>query len=121
LSRRVSVAVLVFVLFALAAFFGVRAYQAWQILQRPPVVGVSDAGPIRPRMSVRFIARSHEVPLAELASRLGAPADGNITLLDLANRQGVPVLQIEDRARQALTDLQASSSTPGQPIQGPGE
>jgi hypothetical protein len=119
-SRRGSIALLALVLVALMVFFGVRAYTAWQILQAPPAVGAADTGSIRPRMSVRFIARSHLVPLADLAARLGAPADGNITLLDLASRQGLAVLQVEDRARQAIADLQASSPGPGPPVQGPG-
>lgn len=106
------------VLVAVAAVCAMQAYQAWQMLHRPPAVRAEDTSRIRAWMSVRLIATAHQVSAVDLAARLGAPADGNTTLLDLARRQGVPVAEMENRARQAVADLQTSSPGPGPPPTG---
>ncbi len=111
-SRRVVLLTLALVV---AAFLGVRAVQAWQELQRPAASQVADTSSIRPWMSVRLIARAHRVPVADLAAQLGAPASGRITLLELARQRAVPVRQVEDETRRAVSELQATQPTTGPP------
>jgi hypothetical protein len=107
------VALLVVALIGLVMFFGLQGYRAWELLRRPTVVRVADTSGIRPWMTVRFIARAHRVPVADLATQLGGPADGSLTLRALAASQGVPEPELENKVRQAVAQLQATTSTPG--------
>lgn len=106
--RRLGIVVLVVV----AVFLSARAFQTWQVLRQAPAALTSDTGRIRPWMSVRLIARAHHVPLPELAARLGAAPSGNATLLDIARQRGIPVRDVEDETRRAVSDLQGRELRP---------
>jgi hypothetical protein len=108
-TRRGVGAALAGLLLILAAIFGVRAYRSWQALHRPAVARATDLSLIQPWMSVRYVARLYGVPRADLAARLDVPPDATITLLQVARQRHVPPPQVVAEARQAVTDLQAST------------
>jgi hypothetical protein len=103
--RRVIAGLLV-VLVLVTGALGVRAYEDWQMLQRPPLARLQDTSRIRGWMTVRFIANSHRVPVQALAQRLDAP-NGNVTLNQLAQARGMPPPEEESEARQAVAELRA--------------
>ena len=94
-----------------AVLLGVRAYEDWLSMQRPPAARLQDPNRIQPWMTVGFIAHRNGVPVAALAAQLGAPAGANLTLIELAHARGVPVPQEVDAVRQAVAQLRAA--TPG--------
>jgi hypothetical protein len=96
-----------------AGVLGLRAYQDWQNLQQPLPTRLGDTSRIQPWMTVRFIANSHRAQVSALATQLGAPVGGNVTLTQLARMRGVPVPQVVEDARQAVATLRSATPAAG--------
>jgi hypothetical protein len=105
MRRAVATLVLVVLLAGAGGVLGARAYQDMLLLRRPASVRVEDTSRVRGWMTVRFVAQAHRVPVSALAAQLGAPADGDVTLDELARTRGVTPQEEVAAAREALARL----------------
>ena len=116
ISRRMMLSIVLVLLgIALAGFFGVRAYRAYERFRsQAPTTGMTDVEAIRGWMTVPYIARAYGVPEETLFAALGIPKAGNdrLSVKQLVAKYGRDPLATRQAIQQALLREQ-HTPTPG--------
>lgn len=106
LSRRLTLSIVLLILgMALAGFFGVRAYRAYNRFHpQAPAASMTDVEAIRGWMTVPYIARAYGVSEEALFSALGIPKAGNerLSVKQLVAKYGRDPLATRQAIQQAL-------------------
>jgi hypothetical protein len=96
---------------ALAGFFGVRAYHAYnRFQQRELAAGTTDVEAIRGWMTLPYIARGYGVPEDALFTALGIPKPGNerLSVKQLVAKYGRDPQATRETIQHVLQHLRAA-------------
>jgi membrane protein DedA with SNARE-associated domain len=117
LRRRVAIAAAVLAAVA-AVFFTFATQRSYILLRSAQEAGAPRTSAIRAWMSLDYIARSYEVPVATLIAKLDLPpdADPQVTIRATAERVGIPRFEFVQRVQKAV----ASSGVPLSPTNSTG-
>ena len=106
ISRRLMLSIALLLLgIALAGFFGVRAYRAYdRFRSHAPTTDMTDVEAIRGWMTVPYIARAYGVPEDALFAALGIPKAGNerLSVKQLVTKYGRDPLATRQAIQQVL-------------------
>ncbi len=96
----------------LALSLAVAVVFAWRGLQNVPRRQVDE--PVRPWMTVPYVARSYRVPSAVLFAALGLPAKpaDRRPIMAIARAQGRPVPDVIAALEQAIAQTRQAGGTP---------
>jgi membrane-associated protein len=108
--RVLAALVLLASLFATFAF-GHRTYGTFLTLRSAYEIGVPAASAVRAWMSLDYVARAYDIPLAALVARLDLPetTDGDILVSELADERGVARIEAVRDVQAAIADLAPAS------------
>lgn len=112
-----ATAILVVALIA-GAFFGVRTFGTYRLLQSATQTGVASTSGIRPWMTLGYVAESYDVAFITLVGRLRLSPDTNpkSTLKDLAEGASLSRIEFTQRVQRAIADtapIQKSAPSSG--------
>jgi len=91
----------------LAVLFGLRAYSSYQALRSAREATAAEVAPVRPWMTLHYVAHAYGVPEDALDERLGLPAgtDGQESLRALAHERGYRPSDYARLVQQAVVEL----------------
>jgi membrane protein DedA with SNARE-associated domain len=116
LRRRLALAAAILAAVA-AVFFALATQRSYVLLRSAQEVGAPRTSAIRAWMSLDYIARSYDVPIATLITRLDLPpdADSHVTIRTTADAVGIPRFEFVQRVQKAVASsgasVKSSSST----------
>jgi hypothetical protein len=99
----------------LTAVFGLRAYSSYQALRSAREVTAAEVAPVRPWMTLHYVAHAYGVPEDALVERLGLPpgTDSQESLRALAHERGYHPSDYARLVQQAVVELRrAAPPTP---------
>ncbi|HVR59961.1 MAG TPA: DedA family protein [Pseudolabrys sp.] len=96
------------------AFFGIRTYGTYRLLQSATQTGVPSTSGIRPWMTIGYVAGSYDVAFITLVSRLqlSPDTDPKSTLKDIADRTSLPRIEFTQRVQRAVADTAPIQKSP---------
>ena len=99
---------------ALSAYYSIKTYRTFIVLQSARTLDVSETGSIRAWMTVDYIATSYNTSVAELSRKLGLPpkTDPSETLRTLSEKAGTDPLTYVQQVQQTLAKINAVQATP---------
>jgi membrane protein DedA with SNARE-associated domain len=98
------------------AWFGMRSYRTYVLLQSAYEAGLPKSSAIRGWMTLRYVAAAYRIPETRLLERLGLPAATapDTALRTLAKGQGVPVFRYVKQVQRSVADIAPRASSAGQ-------
>jgi membrane protein DedA with SNARE-associated domain len=116
-------ACLAFALFAAlsTAWFGLRSYRTFVLLQSAYAAGMPLASSVRGWMSLHYLSTTFRVPESDLIARLGLPPETSpyLTIRSLAERQAVAPFDYVQRVQRSLAET-VPQGEPAEPPTSPG-
>jgi membrane protein DedA with SNARE-associated domain len=103
--RRAGIAVAVLAAIS-AAWFSLRSYRTFLLLQSAYEVGLPQSSALRAWMTLEFVATTYRIPEADLRARLSVPSEtrSGATLRSLAEGQGIAPFEYVQRVQRAIAD-----------------
>ena len=97
-----------------AIMFGVRSYRSFLLLRSAMAIGAPDVSPIRPWMTLRYLAGTYHVSLTSLVAQLEltGETDPDTDLASLAARGEQSRFQYVQRAQRAIVSAQRLQPAP---------
>ena len=97
-----------------SAYYSIKTYRAFVVLQSARTLDVSETGSVRGWMTLEYVAGTYNAPVSELANRLGLSAETTprTTLGTLAENAGVSSLEYVQRVQKALAQLNPAQTAP---------
>ena len=97
-----------------SAYYSIKTYRTFIVLQSARALDISEAGNIRAWMTVDYIATSYDTSVAELSRKLGLPpkTDPSETLRTLSEKAGTDPLAYVQQVQQTLAKINIAQAPP---------
>jgi len=95
------------------AWFGMRSYRSYLLLQSAYELGMPQASAVRAWMTPRYIASTYRIPELGLLARLGLPATTSLDLSirSIAERQGLSPFEYVQRVQRSIAEIAPLDTT----------